>query len=717
MNVRELYEHCRVSLRQRSWQVIFKETVIGLSAVVLCPAVTTGYIATTVALCGCPEPATWILAAVAATVMMSLGLLHWYRYWTGDYDLREYDGAIQFLRALWSVHGILAAIAVVSINCLPAFAPPWLLYPLLITTCFFGVLKAECLLLSQSFPTTFAVQSRLMPDPPPYQPPKPPANPELRVIRGRVLEKLADVQRKIDQDPACGPTSLTWGGLGLPKSAAPLHFAAIGATGSGKSVTLTLLMQNALQLHSFGLVRGLVYDAKRDIASVVACIGSTDKVAILNPFDARALAWDIANDITDETSARQVAQTLIPKNERENQPFFNDAARDLVSGAIISLQQLAPQQWTLRDLLHSVANESALRSTLEASEATAHYVGQYFEPKTTVQNILSAIATHMAPYRAIAAAWHRAAEAGRTFSLNDWISYPRVLILGEDETNRAALAAVNRLIFTRATELLLNQPDRCEPHTWVFLDELRDLGRLDILNRLLLKGRSKNVCVVLGFQDIEGLREVYGDKVANEIVGQCGHYAFLKLNSPTTADWASQAIGDQEVLETIRHPSTTPPFDVDPKSRQVKTRRVVLPSQLLNIKPPQGLSQLTAYYLTANYGLYQSTLAADDIQHVAWLRDDRVPNFVACPPDYQILAPWNEVDLGRIGLAQDSEPSTLARSSSPRAADVPREFKIPVVPRPAPADETLQPNLNPGPKPATTNPMDIPRVRIDRKKS
>lgn len=53
----------------------------------------------------------------------------------------------------------------------------------------------------------------------------------------------------------------------------------------------------------------------------------------------------------------------------------------------------------------------------------------------------------------------------------------------------------------------------------MFLDELRDLGRLDALNRLLLKGRSKNVSVVLGFQDIEGLREVYGDKVANEIVG------------------------------------------------------------------------------------------------------------------------------------------------------------------------------------------------------
>jgi len=526
------------------------------------------------------------------------------------------------------------------------------------------------------------------------------------------------LQRRIDNEAKLDPVCLPWGGLRLPLSAATLHFAAIGATGSGKSVTLTLLMQEAFQMHAFGIVRGLVYDAKRDVSSTLAAIGGTDEIAILNPFDARALAWDIAQDITDETSARQVAQTLIPKNERENQPFFNDAARDLVSGAIISLQNLTPQQWCLRDLLQAVASESTLRSVLLATDATSHYIDQYFQPKTTLQNILSAIATHMGPYRAIAAAWYQAAQAGRTFSLNDWISHPRVLVLGEDETNRAALAAVNRLIFTRATELLLNQPERCTTLTWVFLDELRDLGRLDALNRLLLKGRSKNVSVVLGFQDIEGLREVYGDKVANEIVGQCGNYAFLKLNSPTTADWASHAIGEQEVMETIRHPSTTPPFSVDPKSQQVKTRRVVLPSQLLNIEPPKGLSQLTGYYLAASYGLYESTLSAVQIEHVSWLHRRSVPNYIARPSDDQILTPWSDADRQRIGVMNKPKSAPVPDITPPSAADVPDEYKIQVVHRPAdPACWTAKrPNFELGPHKQGTDPMDIPRIQIDRKK-
>ncbi|MFX8836738.1 type IV secretion system DNA-binding domain-containing protein, partial [Acinetobacter baumannii] len=58
---------------------------------------------------------------------------------------------------------------------------------------------------------------------------------------------------------------------------------------------------------------------------------------------------------------------------------------------------------------------------------------------------------------------------------------------------------------------------------WFFLDEVREAGELDGLSRLMTKGRSKGACVVLGFQDIDGMRDVYGDQVANEICAQCNN--------------------------------------------------------------------------------------------------------------------------------------------------------------------------------------------------
>jgi hypothetical protein len=151
---------------------------------------------------------------------------------------------------------------------------------------------------------------------------------------------------------------------------------------------------------------------------------------------------------------------------------------------------------------------------------------------------------------------------------------------------------------------------------------------------------------------------VYGDKVANEIVGQCGHFAFLKLNSPTTAEWVSEAIGEQEVLERIPSRPMQRLDDVPPSnSKQVKIRRVVLPSQLLNIEPPSGLDRLKGYYLTANYGLYSSTLTHHQIGHVANLRNESIADYVSTTETHQLLTPWSESERERLGVKSTKSQS------------------------------------------------------------
>ena len=86
---------------------------------------------------------------------------------------------------------------------------------------------------------------------------------------------------------------------------------------------------------------------------------------------------------------------------------------------------------------------------------------------------------------------------------------------------RQSLDAINQAIFKRAAELLLAQDESPERETWIILDELREAGKLDGLTSLLSKGRSFGARVVVGFQDIEGLRAVYGEKEANEMPPDC----------------------------------------------------------------------------------------------------------------------------------------------------------------------------------------------------
>ena len=116
----------------------------------------------------------------------------------------------------------------------------------------------------------------------------------------------------------------------------------------------------------------------------------------------------------------------------------------------------------------------------------------------------------MAPFEFIAGAWER---AERRISLKGFIETEAVIVLGNDEEQRSALDRVNQLIFRRLSELLLAQDDSDTRTTYLVIDEVREAGKLDGLHSLLVRGRTKGVSVLITFQEIEGLRQVYGDKI------------------------------------------------------------------------------------------------------------------------------------------------------------------------------------------------------------
>ena len=194
----------------------------------------------------------------------------------------------------------------------------------------------------------------------------------------------------------------------------------------------------------------------------------------------------MAADITSPAAALQAATLLVPKAQQDANPFFSNAARHLMSAAL-----LAQTEFT-RPLL------------------------QYGEHPATFQNILSTLLTRIAPFEIIAAAWDRAEHK---LSLRAALEQEAILILANDEDNRAAIDTIKQLLFKRLSELVLAREGRPEDSpraTWLFLDEVRQAARLDGLSALITKGRSKGAVVLLGFQGIE----VYGREAANELVGQ-----------------------------------------------------------------------------------------------------------------------------------------------------------------------------------------------------
>lgn len=455
-------------------------------------------------------------------------------------------------------------------------------------------------------------------------------------IRGRKVitiqrARLRAEMRRDDADPG-----LEFGGVRLPSRVATKHFLVAGTTGSGKTLTLKMLMKDALPLVGTGRNhRALVYDAKHDMMAILQGIfkgaGSAPRIVLLDPFDTRGAAWKMAEDIRSPEMAEHLATMLVPEEKGASQPFFADAVRHLLSGVLKSFILTRPGTWTFANVLCVMRSEKQLRETLAACTQTRHLVAQYFSRADTFQDIFSTIATKLQRFETVAAAWEHARES---VSLDQWLNGEEefILVLGNDELARPALDAVNRVLFKRVIDLVLTQPDvsaGASRRTWFFLDELREAGCLEGLNSLLTKGRSKGACVVLGFQDIDGLEEAYGERVAREMLGQCNCKAFLKMGSERTGEWASKVIGDTEVwVQTSSNSRTRWTFAQGTVTTSVhlQTRRAVMYEEMAEFEEASLEGGFAGCYMAPGIGTWLNWYTGKDLERLVPQDDEGAVN-------------------------------------------------------------------------------------------
>ena len=238
----------------------------------------------------------------------------------------------------------------------------------------------------------------------------------------------------------------------LPFSDTPANFLVAGGIGSGKSIALRLLMQSALSPIGHGLDhRALVYDAKGTLAPILHAMGLHCPIHVLNPFDRRGAAWDIAADVTSPSTARQLAASLIPQEESA-QPFFGDAARDLLSAICLSFTKTAPGKWTLRDLLLAIRTRGRLLSLLARASETTPAARSCLDNEQTCTSILATLVTKLHPFEVIAACWQGATNK---LSLARWLREEGVILRG----TFVELDSKHHILYTKAsTEFYMVYP-------------------------------------------------------------------------------------------------------------------------------------------------------------------------------------------------------------------------------------------------------------------
>lgn len=467
------------------------------------------------------------------------------------------------------------------------------------------------------------------------------------------------------------------------------HFLIVGSPGSGKTINIKILLKHVLkhQAKPNTNIRAMVYDSKTDMLGVTAAMMGSEgelpqRLTIMNPFDARCSAWDIARDIEDSTMAADVATILAPAQAHSNNPFFIETSQRLLEGIITAFIDNAPGAWTLRDVIQAGTNADRLRTVLESSEETIGLV-DFFTPADTFNDVHSTLVGKLLVYRDVAACWDQATEEGkqkdgsntRTISLEEWLDSDRVLVLGNSTRKKSAISQINQLIFSEANKVLLDRPGDGEGETWFFLDELGELGQMDTLGDLMNRGRSKAAAVVLGFQDIGKIDSVYGRDVSRSIVGAAQNVALLHINDSQddTQRWASNVVGEKQELRMMKSSGNSSSLQPGQhgyqmststsanQSEQYFTESAVLSSQF------GSYDRLTGFPLTDDkqgmIGLYRiasrwirqpyeaDVLFKDPSKHNFVLLDaeKKFNNFEAWPKPPKLKA-WSSADAERLNI-------------------------------------------------------------------
>jgi Type IV secretion-system coupling protein DNA-binding domain len=459
-------------------------------------------------------------------------------------------------------------------------------------------------------------------------------------------------------------TGIPWGGRRIPYDTERPHMCVVGVTGAGKSLTINMVLNEVIpRIQPGSDRRAVIYDPKTDVVPQLYGLRPACPIYIMNPLDARSHSWDIAADCANVATMKQISGHLVPQQPQESQAYFNNVARDFTEGVIRSYHEVAPGQWTLRDLLLAFRDPQLLRQLFERCPSKRHLL-RHFEPITTFENCLSQTINVLDRFEPIAALWEHAQQR---ISLEKFVREEAILVLGQNESVRFVLDVINRFLFHRLSEMLLSQPDSRSRETLVFLDELREMGRLDGLRPLLTMGRSKGCRLLLGFQDIQGMQAVYGADESREILGMCANKALLRMESPETADWASKVLGEEERLEYLRGKIAAGKFSGEEDlHEQLSKREVMLASEFMQLPYPSQNDGLTGVYLTAEHGAWSSTLTGDEVTALLPRRHPRASAFIPRPAEHQHLQPWNDADYQRLQLKPPrTNKGLLNRPKSP----------------------------------------------------
>lgn len=346
------------------------------------------------------------------------------------------------------------------------------------------------------------------------------------------------------------------------------HIAVFGGSGSGKTTGIAIPNTRTWlgTIFSFDFKGDLIERSKR--GRILYLLRGHKNQYWYNPF--YLLEQEGEDDLIQ--NARELAHAIIPLPNNSNDPFWIEAARSILTGAIVYYFRLGVG--FIEAMIEiKTTKMNQLISKIETDKMAAVCVNPDLEnnPKTLagismeLHNHISVFATDTLIQNVFSPPKDESKDVIRWEDL----AHGYDIIIRVDQSRINQWISVTRLMLVQLIRTLERRPEKYELAgrtiipTLLMLDEFPQYGRIDTITSALKILRSKNVTVSIFCQSLADLDETYGKATRCTILDNCPYKAILNAADAETQYYFSSLVGTTKApskgitatTDTLGHPS------------------------------------------------------------------------------------------------------------------------------------------------------------------
>ncbi|NCG53663.1 type IV conjugative transfer system coupling protein TraD [Serratia fonticola] len=404
---------------------------------------------------------------------------------------------------------------------------------------------------------------------------------EDEITGGRTLtDDPASVARMLKRDGVASDIRID--GLPIIKNSEVKNFCIMGSVGTGKSRLYRKLMDYARKRGDMVIVFDKSCDFVKDYYDP-----QYDK--ILNPLDARCVAWDLWSECLTLPDFENVADILIPMGSNED-PFWQGSARTIFVEAAYRMRLDKDRSYAkLLNTLLSI-DLPRLRAYLEGTPASNLVDGKIEKTAISIRSVLTNYAKALRYMQGLE-------TLGTPFTIRDWMRGVKDngkngwLFLTSDASSHKSLKPLISMWLSIASHSLLSMGENPERRVWIFADEIPTLHKLPDLVTIVPEARKFGGCFALGFQTYSQLEDIYGVKAASSIFGVLRTRFFFSVPDKVGAEFAAGEVGEKEYRKASEQYS----YGADPVRDGVSVGKDIERMQLVSYSDIQMLPDLCCY--------------------------------------------------------------------------------------------------------------------------